>query len=251
MSMPFWAVEAAEQFWRQAGTPPAFPRDLRPAVAHALPLSVTYLPRLRTSDVDAYLRRRGVACALAAGSRPLHACLIAYRESGFVFVDGADLPDEQRFSLAHEVAHFMHDHLRPRRQAAARLGASALEVLDGRRAATAAERYGAILRDISLTPFVHLTERSINGDILAAAIEEAESAADLLAYELLAPADGVIECCTDAASAARELEEMYGLPAGPARRYAALLFPDAGDAALLRGLQRALRSGDADPACDG
>lgn len=53
----------------------------------------------------------------------------------FVLLDDADTPAEQRFSLAHEVAHFLLDYLQPREATRRKLGETALEVVDGLRPA--------------------------------------------------------------------------------------------------------------------
>jgi hypothetical protein len=129
MSTPLWVSEAAATFWAVAGAEEAFPRDLRRPIANALPVAVVLLPKLRLSAVDKWLVRQGMTCGLSIRDRALRACLVARYGHGLVFIDGTDPSDEQRFSLAHELAHFIRDYWRPRALAVERLGAGVLEVL--------------------------------------------------------------------------------------------------------------------------
>jgi hypothetical protein len=118
----------AEEFWAEVGELEAFPRLLESAVLWALPLGIFKLPRLWVSDAQSWLAQRGIRFCLETGDRPLHGCLLAYRGRGCVLLNGADSLAESRFSLSHEVAHFLLDYHRPRQRAVKRLGPSILEV---------------------------------------------------------------------------------------------------------------------------
>lgn len=225
-----WVLETAERFWTAAGgAPDGFPRDLRRAVALALPLAVVDLPRLRVAGVDAWLEERGVALPVAVGDRALRACLLAYAGAGVLFLDGADPDDERRFSLAHEVAHFLVEYQLPRQEAVARLGSGVLAVLDGQRAAAPRERVDAMLAGTPLRTFLHLMERTSDGHAASRHASEAERRADALALELLAPLDAVRACLPAAATASDVepvLREVFGVPAALARAYARQVAPD-------------------------
>ena len=227
MSAPLWVSELAEWFWAAAGQPPPFPRDLRQAVLLALPLGIVDLPRLRVAAIDVWLARRAAACRMGVADRPLRACLVAHGGAGLVFLDGADPPDEHRFSLAHETAHFLVDYWQPRQRAAARLGPAALEVLDGLRPPTRVERVDAALAGVPLNVHVHLMDRTPDGHAASTRENAAERRADLLALELLAPRDAVeaalapLPPATRRADAARLLAGTFGLPSPVAAAYAA------------------------------
>jgi hypothetical protein len=100
---------------------------------------------------------RGVA------DRDLMGCLYAHGGHGYAFVSAADPPAERRLTAAHEVAHFLLDHLRPRRRVLAALGPAAADVLDGRRRATPAERAAAVLAHVRVGPHLHLLPGLRNG----------------------------------------------------------------------------------------
>ncbi len=239
MGTPLWATQLARAFWEEAGEQEPFPRNLRRAIAWAVPLTLMFLPRLGVKSVVARLRELGVACSIDEADRPLRACLVARRGQGIAFVDGADSEDEQRYSLAHELAHYLRDYWRPREEACKRLGDQVQEVLDGERPPTLQERLDALLRNMPVGFHVHLMHRK-KGQIASGAVAVAEREADLLAYELLAPARLVTTkvkrrglCRADLL---RLLEMDFGLPSEQARAYSYVLLPvkKAGDPLLRR-----------------
>ena len=246
MSVPLWAVELADGFWALTGeaAPPA-PRDLPGPIAFALPLAVVGLPWLRGSGVERWLRRQEILCALGGRERTLRACLVARFGHGAIFLDSADPDDERRFSLAHELAHFLRHYRRQRLDACRMLGPEILQVLDGVRPARYDERAHALLAQVQIGYHVHLMEREAGGAAGSERVRRAEAEADVLACELLAPAVEVEQALRGTAGDARHeaaialLRERYGLPAGAARQYAARIAPRAEQQ---RGLLQRLRA---------
>jgi Zn-dependent peptidase ImmA (M78 family) len=224
MNRPVWVCELTERFWAAAGSPPPFPRDLEAAAANAAPLSVIDRPHLRLSTVVEYLNRLRSPLALAEPDRPLRAALYCWKGTGFLFLDTTDPPDERRFSLAHEVAHFLRDYDALRRQVTKSLGSDALAVLDGLRPATADERLSAVLRNRPLTPHAHFMNRDATGRPKGDDERRAEADADRLAFELLAPAE-LLTGETDLPALATRLIAEFGLPPSAALAYSSLLLP--------------------------
>jgi hypothetical protein len=161
----------------------------------------------------------------------VRACLVAGGGSGVVFLDGADPLDELRFSLGHETAHFILDHYLPRARAVALLGDSILEVLDGRRGARTDERLSAVLGGVELGAYMHLLDRSADGDVTHGRAVSAEDRADRLALELLAPRSSVAAAVRRTRAGGwhnkdmiqTALTEQFGLPIDVAARYAVYL----------------------------
>jgi Zn-dependent peptidase ImmA (M78 family) len=239
VTVPLWAAELAADFWALAGAPGPFPRDLAGPIADALDLTVTPLPALRLSSALAWLAERGLVVSACLADRRLRGLLVAARGVGFIFLDAEDDEAERRFSLAHELAHFLRDYRRPRRAAVRRLGAAALEVLDGARPPRPDERLHALLGGVRIGCHAHLLARTEDGPVGAEAV--AEDTADRLAWELLAPADAVLaEAGADRAALERLLAERYGLPPREAERYAAELLPRPPVVPLVERLRRAL-----------
>jgi hypothetical protein len=223
----------AAKFWGQAGITESFPRSLERAVAWALPLVVVKLPRLCLPELRGWLEQRNIPYNLSLPDRWLRACLIARGGHGLVFLDGSDADDERRFSLAHELAHFILDYLEPREKVLEFLGKAGYEVMDGGRAPTTEERLRGVLQGVHLTTYLHLMERTPAGRVERLQILEAEDRADRLALELLAPKETVLarlaEKGVDWRSAAvhtlvREiLTQEFGLPDTVAELYGQML----------------------------
>lgn len=225
LSPPVWVTELAERFWRKAGTPPPFPRDLTGSATRAAPLTFEALPNLSVSAVFGFLRGLGIAAVLPQPDRQLRAALYCWRGFGFVFLDADDPPAERRFSVAHEVAHFLRDAAAVREKVEKALGKETLAVLDGRRTATANEHIAAVLRGLTLAPHVHLMNRNADGRPAGDAERDAEAGADRLAFELLAPA-ALLYGESDRVSLTVRLAAEFGLPVSAARTYANLLLPE-------------------------
>ena len=227
MTVPLWASELARVFWTRARQTEAFPRTLRRPISRAVRLSVMLLPELSVRVAMEWLKKCGIVCELQGQHRPLRACLVARWGHGIAILDGNQGDDELRFSLAHELAHFLKDYWILRQQICKRLGLAALDVLDGVRSPTAGERLHALLRSVPLGFHVHLMERNRDGAVTSASIIEAEENADRLAYELLAPADHVFADGTPTNNRALidKLRMFYGLPGLQAARYARILLP--------------------------
>jgi hypothetical protein len=221
---PVWAADLAGRFWADAGDPPPFPRDLEDAAAAAGGVAVVRRGGLRVTTVVAHCRSKGLPAGFAGHDRPLRAALHCWAGVGTVFLDPTDPPDEQRFSFAHELAHFLRDYLTPRRQAEQALGPGAADVLDGVRPPTPDERLQAVLRNRPLTPHCHFMSRDAAGRPEGERDRRAEADADRLACELLAPAE-VLHAAADRTDLTRRLVTQFGLPPSVATGYAAQLLP--------------------------
>ena len=225
----FDVTACAEDFWKAVGEPEAYPRSLERSICRAFAVFIVKVPNLDVQAVNEHLKQRRLPWEMDVAPRRLRACLLARAGMGWVFLDGADPPDQMRFSLAHEMAHFLLDHLAPRRLALATLGNSILDVLDGRRQPTPAEQLHGLLRDIPLGRFSHFMERDAAGSKPNLETLDAEDRADLLALELLAPlasvrttlaAQGHRWSHIQAGQIAAVLVSEFGLPASIAASYA-------------------------------
>lgn len=221
----------ADTFWELAGgAPRTYPRDLEgPAVLACA--DVVRVPGLCLQAVAARLRYAGLArWLLGLPDRPLHGLILAYLGQAVIFVEANDPPDERRFSIAHELAHYLLDYYDPRYRAVQAAGRGALAVLDGVRPPTVEERLHAILAAAPLDAFTYFVERLPDGSPPSARIACSESDADLLAFELLAPRAEVCARITlpdlpsrwgdRLATLTRLLATDFGLPVQAARSYA-------------------------------
>jgi Zn-dependent peptidase ImmA (M78 family) len=226
-------ISQAERFWSRAGITEAFPRSLERAAAWALPLVVVKLPRLCLPELRDWLEQRNIPFTFSFPDRRLRACLIARGGHGLIFLDGSDADDERRFSLAHEMAHFILDCLEPREKVLKFLGDAGHAVLNCERPPTAEERLRGVLHGVQLTTYLHLMERTPAGSVERLLVLEAEDRADRLALELLAPKETVLTrlaekgadwCSTEVHALVREtLTQEFGLPETVAETYAQML----------------------------
>jgi hypothetical protein len=211
----------ARDFWAGTHWHDTFPREIDQVAPLKLPLVIAKQSPINAQAARDWLQRRGMVVSLPHDQRDLHGCLVAHCGRGFIFVSATDSSEEQRLTIAHEVAHFFVDYLLPRQQVIQVLGAQMAAVLDGLRPPTPAERAAAILSHVRLGAHVHLLPRpGIEADDEMRVVH-AEDRADRLALELVAPRACVHDVLDDLAArqpltpeAARTaLAIHFGLPA--------------------------------------
>jgi hypothetical protein len=227
MAAEAWLLLAARDMWERVGGPPAYPRSVDRLARYGLLVEVVRLPGLSLSMASDWLRGEGMPAPAAAPDRRLRGLLFAYPGGQFAFLDREDSEAEQRFTLAHEVAHFWLEIEARRRKARRWLGPAVQEVLDGDREPTRAERLQAILTQTDLELHTYLLERDREKGLIRGSILEAEVRADRMALELLAPEEETLRRLPAAApwpdwieTATEGLMDWSGLPPGPARQYA-------------------------------
>jgi hypothetical protein len=224
MTLPLWALELAADFWQEVGAAEPFPRSLRESIRWAVALNVDELPHLTLRRALERLNEQGINWPATPEDGPLHGVLLACRGQGFAFIEANDDPAERRFTLAHELAHFLRDYLQPRRRAVRLLGPEVLEVLDGDRLATVTERLHAVLRQVPIGYHTHLLSRDAGAEET-----RVEQDADLLACELLAPAAVVLaRPPAEIGQLIGRLIKQFGLPQKQAVRHARRLLPGRG-----------------------
>lgn len=157
--------DAVDFFWRSAGEQEEFPRSLERSLAFALPVALVKLPNLRLKNVEHWLKARSVPFSFSCESRAMRGCLVAFKGQGIVFIDGTDPQDEQRVSVAHEIAHFLLDYWIPRCRAANKHGPQILEAFDGLRPFTVNERLHSMLEGISTGVHTELLDRESSVEI--------------------------------------------------------------------------------------
>jgi hypothetical protein len=229
---------AAQEFWILVGSAPTYPCDLQTAIILALPLELYAVARLRAHHVRDWARRVQIELYIRGQDRRLHGCLIAERGKGTIFFDSQDTDAEQRFTLAHELAHFLLDYQAPRVRAIAALGPSILPVLNSERPPTLEERLHAALSTVHLGTMSHFMERPEEG-LPTNAVLAIENRADQFALELLAPQRS-LQAFMRQTSAPRgftarlrflteHLLTVYGLPGAIAPSYARSILHQLGE----------------------
>lgn len=175
--------ELADQFWARTPDRLRGGADLDAAVVSSLPLALVTMSGLTLAGVRAWLGERGIRAAGGQDAR-LRGFLVAWRGVGLLFCDGTLDAAERRFTIAHEVGHFVLDYEQPRRRVL-RDAPELLEVVDGAREATAADRTRALLARAPLGLHTH----ALGGEAEPVAEEDEASR---FALELLAPWDELL-----------------------------------------------------------
>jgi Zn-dependent peptidase ImmA (M78 family) len=192
----------AREFWSKANPVHRQTLDISSAVDEVLPVRVIYIQRLSFAEIKYWLENRGVKTEFEANNRPLHGVIMIQEGFGFIFVDANDGSIQQRFTIAHEVSHFLLDYQIPRENAMLAIGTEIEDVLNGKAEATRFQQVKALIKGISIQPYTHLTEKSADGSFLNWMNYTSENEADYLALELLAPRSVVIK---DTMTTARRL----------------------------------------------
>lgn len=227
-----WLAHVTENFWSEIGSEIIYPLDLNNIISRSFPLSVITLPLLRVSRVESWFQQQGIPFNFLCQDRSLCGCIIAVRGTGFIFADSSDPDDERRYTVAHEVAHFLLDYLYPRQKVLQLFGDSIRPVLDGERTPTKIEMLDALLSSVKLGTYTDLMPRSYKGDIDQAYILPAEEKADRFALELLAPSERVLSqvalqdpmTVNEGTQITNQvLTLVYGLPPAVAKKYGAYL----------------------------
>ena len=172
----------------------AFPRDVEFA-ALALPVHIEHVKDLTPYKVDKWLSTRlAWDNPSSRDNRRIRGCLVAHRGHAVIFVEANESEDERRFTLAHELAHFVGHYLAVRERAVARFGPSIVAVLDGERPPTPAERLSGVLLRNPLGIFRDVLDRD-GTEPLTDTAERMEIEADTAAFLALAPPTEVVSRC--------------------------------------------------------
>lgn len=207
----------SNRFWVDSGLKMECPRPIEDAVIRNLPISIVKMKVLTYQSLSQWFAERNLVGILPHFSESLLGGIFAFKGNALLFVD-AKLPSyEMRYTVAHEVGHFLFDYHYKRQKAKATVGDSAEEILDGTRRASLGERVDAILLGIDLKPYYHLLSDQNCISISRGQIETAEDNADFLADELIAPEDIINEMYNERgfesiAEASREIAGILDVP---------------------------------------
>ena len=221
-----WTQYWSDWFWKRAGGRSGYPADIAYAVMCALDVYVDEVANLTPASAAARIGRGGLWQSDGVYERGLRGCVIVGQAGAAILVEKSDDEAEKRFTIAHEVAHYILEVKRHHERASDRLGPEFADALYGLREATPTERIDAWLSNARSEAFAHFMDRAPGGGYGCSRTLEAECAADDLAVEILAPRSELAAAISSMGFsgslkvARRIAERRYGLPEGIAERYA-------------------------------
>ena len=225
VSTEYWAG----WFRRRVGGYSEYPVNIGYAAMSALEVYVEEVEGLTTLTAASYAGRGGLWNTVGVSERGLRGCIVVGRRGATILVEGNDCEAEKRFTIAHEVAHYILEVRRHRERAADKMGRDFSDVLYGLKEATPTERIDAWLNDVRSDKILHLMDRAPGGGYGCARTMDAECVADELALEILAPRSdmkkvlsslGQMGFAESLSAAQRIAERRYGLPGAIAGVYA-------------------------------
>lgn len=185
--------ELASNFWKESGILPTYPLQptlLEQAICLLFPINTVRLNKLTAHKVASWLAARNHTIEVKDDCR-LCGLLFVHHGQGIVFIDGTLPINEQCYTLAHEIGHYLIEFEHPQKQAKQFIGDSISEVFDGARKPTIEEHLTGIITQTSVSPYIHLLEREQSSAEERFQIWAAENRADELAFELIAPFDAI------------------------------------------------------------
>lgn len=228
--VPSLLEEIASKFWEPFLAHKLYPIDIDRIVAFSdLPIIIVQLPDLTIKAVQQWTVQHNFPVSFSAEDRLLHGFLLAHEGHGVIFVNGTDPPEERRYTVAHEIAHFLLDYHLQRQRLVRIFGETIIELLDGKRLPSLSERLQILTTDLP-SPFLshHLDSNTITA-YDRCLVWKAEQRVDALATEILAPYKEVVQeiGSNNNAQAGYQFElisnllsEKFGLPATVSQTYA-------------------------------
>lgn len=182
--------QMASEFWEAAGITPVYPlraSNLEQAAFLLYPVNIIKLNQLTISTINQWLAGNNFYHLSTIEERQLFGLLFVHKGHAFIFLDGTDDTNEQLLTLAHELAHYILEIDKPRKQAISQYGINIADVFDGLRQPSVSERLSGIISRTHIQPYLHLLEKPEMNSESRWHVWNAENAADTLAWELIAP----------------------------------------------------------------
>lgn len=188
--------QLAKAFWKASLLEINFPISttlLEQAILLTEPIAVVKLNKLSLLEISKYFTARGNNINCPLDSKELYGFILSYNGYTYIFLNGTESAEEQRFTLAHEFAHYLLDYKLPRQSIIEKSGVAIIDALNNKRDFTAEEKLLALVQDYSLKAFTYLLDAPATSAFERLHVWKAENKADELAMELLAPYTNILQ----------------------------------------------------------
>lgn len=188
--------QVAKAFWKASLLEIKFPISttlLEQAILLTEPIAVIKLNKLNLLEISKYFTARGNSISCPLDNKELYGFILSHNGYTYIFLNGTESVQEQRFTLAHEFAHYLSDYKLPRQSIIEKCGVSIIEALNNKRHFTTEEKLLALVQGYSLKAFTYLLDASATSAFERLHVWKAENKADELAMEILAPYTHILQ----------------------------------------------------------
>lgn len=182
----------AREFWLTVDQEYRDGFDIVNAIDTSVFINLRRIKELSLKKLEEWLKEMTDQEEFNIDDRHLHGALIIKGPSIFMFVEASEDEVQQRFTVAHEVSHFLLDYHLPKERAILALGKEIEDVLNGNLPPSNIQRTLSAIKGVDIAPYSFLIEKTGNGSFENWSNFNAENEADYLALELLAPRARVI-----------------------------------------------------------
>ena len=169
----------AREFWATTHAEFRYNYDIVKVVESSLNVQLIRMPQLSPKNITSWLSDHDMNIPLENNERNLHGALIIQNGAVLMFIDTTENDTRQRYTLAHQVSHFLLDYQMPKERTIMTLGKEIAGVLKGNAEAS--------VEQLVQSAFNGMTDKVYTLFIEKDEAIPSENPADSLALELLAP----------------------------------------------------------------
>jgi Zn-dependent peptidase ImmA (M78 family) len=177
----------AREFWSTVDQKHRETYDIVSAVNDTLTINLILIKNLSIKKMEDWLISIGKYENFGIDDRSLHGFLMIKNGNICMFVEESEDQSQQRFTVAHEVSHYLLDYQLPKERAILALGKEIEDVLNGNLPPTDTQLALSVIKGVNISPYTFMIEKNGNGSFFNWSNFNSENEADYLAMELLAP----------------------------------------------------------------
>lgn len=220
----------AREFWATSYAEFRYNYDIIKVVESSPNVHLIRIPQLNPTKITSWLTSRKIDIPVENNDRSLDGALLIQNGTVIMFIDTAENDIRQRYTLAHQVSHFLLAYQMPKERAIIKLGKEIAAALKDDTEAPVTQLVQSALQGMTGAAYTLLIEKSEDAFPSDRLNLLPESPADTLALELLAPRYQIIQETASASARLRYspfkrtcqelLIDKYRIPLEIAHKYA-------------------------------
>lgn len=149
----------ARKFWATTQAEFRYDYDIVKAVESSLNVHLIRMQQLNPTKIISWLASHNMDIPFESKATHLNGALLIKNDNVIMFIDAAENAVQQRYTLAHQVSHFLLNYQMPKERAIMTLGKEIAQVLSGN-------------TEASVTQLVQSTVSNITGNVYTLLIEK-------------------------------------------------------------------------------